>query len=631
MSGFSRKLVEVTLVVVATAIFGPVAVDACEFGAEVPQAIQEATCSITIRASGNAEAATFRWEVTREAAAMIGMVSAAEDGVVASEAFRAETRDIPYEVALGVVESLEEVMELLWAIHGDRFEETGVPIPGSARLLRQREYRERVVGCMGNVGGSGEIAPGAALLPFQRRFLRGAFRPHVDTAVLSGPRGLGKSALAGYILRRAMTPGDPWHTPGSELILLSGSVDQSRLVFRFVRPALELAGGYRFVDSMRSLGITHRASGTRLRVLSSNGKTAMGIVGCPLLVADEPGAFEVNGGTLMHDAIQTAQGKAGSPLRAIYIGTLAPERAGWWHSLVKAGTHGSTYVQALQANPKRWQEWREVLRVNPLAAVSARFRAKLREELEAAKRDTRLKARFLSYRLNIPSVDESSTLLTVDDWERVTARPVPPRVGRPLVGLDLGGGRSWSATVAIWRNGRMEAVACAPGVPDLAAQERRDMVPRGTYESLVQSGNLRVAAGRRVQPVAETVATLRPWNPEIIMCDRFRLPELLDGMGRSTIPVIPRVTRWSEGADDIRGLRRLALDGPLACDERSRSLVAASLAVSEVTSDDAGNQKLIKRGSHNESRDDVAAALCLAAGALARSPSRPRRAYLGMV
>ena len=50
MSGFSRKLVEVTLVVVAAAIFGPVAVDACEFGAEVPQAIQEATCSITIRA-----------------------------------------------------------------------------------------------------------------------------------------------------------------------------------------------------------------------------------------------------------------------------------------------------------------------------------------------------------------------------------------------------------------------------------------------------------------------------------------------------------------------------------------------------------------------------------------------------
>ena len=44
----------------------------------------------------------------------------------------------------------------------------------------------------------------------------------------------------------------------------------------------------------------------------------MGIVGCPLLVADEPGSWEVNGGQLMADAIQTAQGKPGSPLRVVF-------------------------------------------------------------------------------------------------------------------------------------------------------------------------------------------------------------------------------------------------------------------------------------------------------------------------
>ena len=67
--------------------------------------------------------------------------------------------------------------------------------------------------------------------------------------------------------------------------------------------------GTRFIDSTTRIGITHRASNTRLRVLSSNGKTAMGIVNCPLLVADEPGSWEVNGGTLMYDAIITALGK----------------------------------------------------------------------------------------------------------------------------------------------------------------------------------------------------------------------------------------------------------------------------------------------------------------------------------
>ena len=49
-----------------------------------------------------------------------------------------------------------------------------------------------------------------------------------------------------------------------------------------------------------------------------------------------------------------------------------------------------------------------------------------------------LKARFLSFRLNRPSGDESEVLLTVSDWERVIARDAPEREGRPIVGVDLG-------------------------------------------------------------------------------------------------------------------------------------------------------------------------------------------------
>ena len=64
-------------------------------------------------------------------------------------------------------------------------------------------------------------------------------------------------------------------------------------------------------------------------MLSSNGRTAFGIVGCPLLVADEPGSWEVVGGTLMYDAITTALGKPNSPMRTVFIGTLAPAMDGW--------------------------------------------------------------------------------------------------------------------------------------------------------------------------------------------------------------------------------------------------------------------------------------------------------------
>ena len=64
------------------------------------------------------------------------------------------------------------------------------------------------------------------------------------------------------------------------------------------------------------------------------------------------------------------------------------------------------------------------------------------------------------------------------------------RDGRPIVGIDLGGGRAWSAAVAVWPNGRTEAFALCPGIPDIREQERRDRVNPGTYERLVSAGVL---------------------------------------------------------------------------------------------------------------------------------------------
>ncbi len=130
------------------------------------------------------------------------------------------------------------------------------------------------------------------LRAFQKQFVRQALAPGVDVAALSIPRGNGKSWLAAYLLRRCLTPGDDLHVPGSEYLLCAASIEQARLCYRFIRAELEPTGGYSFIDSTTRIGISHKASNTRLRVLSSNGKTAMGIVGTPLLVADEPGSWE---------------------------------------------------------------------------------------------------------------------------------------------------------------------------------------------------------------------------------------------------------------------------------------------------------------------------------------------------
>ena len=469
------------------------------------------------------------------------------------------------------------------------------------------------------------------LRTFQKRFIKGALAPGIDVAGLSIPRGNGKSWLAAHILRRCLSPGDSLHVPGSEYLLCAASIEQARLCYRFIRAELEPGGGYSFIDSATRIGITHRASNTRLRVLSSNGKTAMGIVNCPLLVADEPGSWEVVGGTLMYDAIVTALGKPNSPMRAIFIGTLAPSMGGWWHDLIADGSVDTTYVQALQGDTECWDTWAEIRRCNPLTAISGDFRKRLLVERDAARLDSRLKARFLSYRLNVPSGDESEVLLTVTDWERVTAREVPEREGRPIVGVDLGGGRAWSAAVALYQNGRVEARAVAPGIPDLEEQERRDRVPAGTYSKLYDLGQLEVAEGLRVQPPAALWDLIvSAWGkPLMVVLDRFRLAEFEDATGNK-VKLEPRVSRWSEASFDIRALRQMALDGPLAVDEGSQALLATSLSQAMVKSDDQGNTRLVKKGHNNTSRDDVAQGLVLAAGALARKPKSATVRSLGL-
>lgn len=449
---------------------------------------------------------------------------------------------------------------------------------------------------------------------FQKLFVKRALAPGVDTAALSLPRANGKSWLAAHLLERCLTPGDVLHVPGSEYLLCAGSIEQARLVYRFIRANLEPKGGYRFIDSATRIGITHTKTFTKLRVLSSNGKTAMGIVGCPLLVADEPGSWEVTGGTLMHDAITTAQGKPGSPMKVVYIGTLAPASSGWWHDLVQRGTHGSVYVQSLQGQPEKWDQWQEIRRCNPLTAIDPDFRRKLLEERDEGRRDSRLKARFLSFRLNVPTADESELLLTSDDL-KLMFREVPERRGRPIVSIDLGAGRAWSAAVAIFEGGRVEALALAPGIPGLDEQERRDRVPTGTYVKLAQRGLLEVADGLMVPPPSMLWESIKlRWGlPQGIVCDRFQLTALRQAVN-GEVPIAPRMTRWSESTEDIRALRAGTRDGPFAAEVESRPLLAASLSVARVKNDDAGGTRLVKMGSNNTARDDVAAALVLAAG-----------------
>ena len=214
-------------------------------------------------------------------------------------------------------------------------------------------------------------------------------------------------------------------------------------------------------------------------------------------------------------------------------------------------------------------------------------------------------------------------------------REVPEREGRPIVGVDLGGGRAWSCRRRYV--GRTEGLKRGPlrlGYPDsLDEQERRDRVPSWyLFRKLFDMGQLEIAEGLERTAAGGLVGhdTRRPGESRmVVVLDRFRLAEFEDAVKRGA-RLEPRVSRWSEASFDIRALRQMALDGPLAVDEGSQALLATSLSQAMVKSDDRGQHAAgEERSPTTPARDDVAQGLVLAAGALARKPKTADCALAG--
>ena len=161
---------------------------------------------------------------------------------------------------------------------------------------------------------------------------------------------------------------------------------------------------------------------------------------------------------------------------------------------------GRVHVQHFHGTAETWDKWPTIRKANPLIGLDPHTRKVILEERDSAWSDPRLKARFCSYRLNIPSRDDSEMLLTVDDWERIKNREACEPDGAPIVAVDLGSSRSWSAACAVYPSGLIDAIAVAPGEPDLSVQEARDRVNPGTYQKLEEAGLLLLADGLRVAP-----------------------------------------------------------------------------------------------------------------------------------
>ena len=482
---------------------------------------------------------------------------------------------------------------------------------GKSRAVYLAGWRARRAASLGEGG----------LLPFQQAFTDAVCRVNhpPEIAALSVPRGNGKSWLCGGLVARSLTPGDPLFEPGVENILVSSSTNQARITLEFARAALGESDGYRW----RNDGVVHLESRARVRIVSSDARRALGLgANVRLIVCDEPGAWSPIQGRRLWDAMLTSLGKRRTQI--IVVGTLAPAPlmgpASWWPQFVAEGSGDGRHVALLQADSERWGDFDEVLRVNPVAAINPHLRRVLEREHRSALASERAARTFRQYRLNIPGDPvESQPLITSAEWERVCARPVPECEGKPVIGIDLGGNRSWSAAAAIWPNGRVESWALAPGVPSLAEQEHADHVADDSYSELVRSGGLAVDAGRAVPSVERLLSRVWAWEPAAIVCDNYRAPELHQVVS-GRVRVIERARSGGEATGNIQALRSLLLDTEAGVVAESRALLGAAWAQTNLVIDNAGLTKVTKL-DNRRSRDDAAAALLLAAGERSRRPT----------
>ena len=188
------------------------------------------------------------------------------------------------------------------------------------------------------------------VLPWQRRFVRGAFADGVQTAALSISRGNGKTAfLAGVAVMSLI---GVLHVPRGETILVASSFEQARIAFEhvlsFMRPLLERdkPKRWRTWDTSQQSRLEDRLTGARVRCIGSDPRRAHGLAPT-LVLADEPAQWAPNTAEAMVAALETSAGKQPHS-RFIALGT-RPVGEEHWFSRLLAGSADYAQTHAAEA------------------------------------------------------------------------------------------------------------------------------------------------------------------------------------------------------------------------------------------------------------------------------------------
>ena len=455
--------------------------------------------------------------------------------------------------------------------------------------------------------------------PWQRRFLKGAFSQPGDAA-LTLARGGGKTTLTAGIAAASIDVGGPLVVPAAETMLVASSFSQGGIAFRhvlrFMQPTFDkYPRRFRVQDSANLATIQDRETGAMLRVIGSDPKRAHGAAPM-LLIFDELAQWPPGQIDAMLAALETSKGKIPDS-KALWIGTRA---ASPQHPFEKALNGGAPYSQIHAARkgdpPFRRSTWK---RANPGLEFLPDLELVIRQEAKRAKVDPDQLASFEALRLNMGVSDVlEQWLLDPALWERLEADT--PKVGRYVLGLDLGTSAAMSAAAAFWpETGVLEGFAAFPEVPDLHDRGIRDGCGP-LYTNCARRGEL-ITAGRLVSDVGALLReSLARWgSPGLVVADRWRKDELRQELEKVGFPFCPMEVRgmgFMDGGEDVRDFRAACLSE--AVHPHESLLLRSALAEARTVTDAAGNSKLSKAmqgGRRMRARDDVIAAAILAIAA----------------
>ena len=452
------------------------------------------------------------------------------------------------------------------------------------------------------------------VLPWQRRFIRGAFAPGVGSSSLSIARANGKSTLLAGIATATLD--GPLHVPRGETVVVASSFEQARIIFdhvlAFLGDARDNRTRWRIWDSPQAARIQCRETGAMVRCIGSDPRRAHGLA--PILtLLDEGAQWPPSTGEKMLAALITASGKQPAA-RLIALGT-KPADPGHWFAKMLGG--GCDYAQTHAARPDD-PRFRQVtwLRANPSLPFMPDLLAALKREAAHAKRDSGMLAAFESLRLNLGTPDtERALLIEAGTWERIEGRA--DLSGRCVWGCDLGTSAAMSA-IACYApaTGALAVLSAFPTEPSLAERGLRDAVGRA-YQDMHDRRELMLCGGRAVDLAALLREGLRRFGPPAaIAADRWREAELRDALKKARVPPARLVARgqgYKDGGEDVRAFRRACAEGKVT--PAPSLLLRYAMSEARTVMDASGNSKLAKNsdgGRRMRARDDAAAAAVLA-------------------